>query len=324
MQLAFTPGEPAGIGPDLAVLLAQDPNRSRSVLAIADPNLLAERARALGLPLRSMDAEGQVERPGDLRVEPVPLVERCQPGRLALANAAYVLATLDRAVALCREGVCQGLLTGPVHKGVIAAAGHRFRGHTEYLAERFGALQPVMMLLFGSFRVALATTHVPLAEVPGAIRRERLERILTVLLDGLRRFFAIAKPRVMVLGLNPHAGEGGLLGREEIEVIAPIVRAFAERGEAVFGPVAADTAFLPARLAQCDAVLAMYHDQGLPVLKYAGFGRAVNLTLGLPVPRVSVDHGVALELAGSGRADPGSLFAALALGVSLLPNAPPR
>lgn len=317
MRLAFAPGEPAGIGPDLAVLLAQDPARAKGVLAVADPALLAARAALLGLPFRALAASAAPSRPGDLAVHPIATRVPPRPGALDPANAAYVLQCLDEAVALCRQGICGGLLTGPVHKGVIAAAVQDFRGHTEYLARAFGAPRPVMMLLTESLRVALATTHLALADVPRAIRRESLADTLQVTLDGMRRFFALERPRIMVLGLNPHAGEGGLLGREEIEVIAPVVDAFAERGEAVFGPVAADTAFIPARLARCDAVLAMYHDQGLPVLKYAGFGRAVNLTLGLPVPRVSVDHGVALELAGSGQADPGSLIAALELGLAL-------
>ncbi len=318
MQLAFAPGEPAGIGPDLAILLAQHPARAKRVLAVADPSLLAARAALLGLPFRVLAASDTPSAPGDLAVHPVPTRAPARPGVLDPANAAYVLQCLDEAVKLCRGGVCGGLLTGPVHKGVIAAAGQDFRGHTDYLARAFGIARPVMMLLAGSLRVALATTHLALAEVPRAIRKETLAEVLRVTLDGMRRFFALERPRIMVLGLNPHAGEGGLLGREEIEVIAPVVGAFAERGEAVFGPVAADTAFIPARLARCDAVLAMYHDQGLPVLKYAGFGRAVNLTLGLPVPRVSVDHGVALELAGSGQADPGSLIAALELGLALV------
>jgi 4-hydroxythreonine-4-phosphate dehydrogenase len=321
MRLAFTPGEPAGIGPDLAVLLAQDPARAEGVIAVADPELLAARASRLGLPFRARGEGEDLSAPGDIRVHPVPLSAPAEPGRLDPRNAPYVLGSLDEAVLLCRAGGCQGLLTGPVHKGVIQRAGIGFRGHTEYLAARLECAQPVMMLLAGTLRVALATTHLPLSEVPRAISRERLRAVLAVLLSGLRRWFGLEAPRVMVLGLNPHAGEEGALGREEIETIAPVLGEFAGRGEHVFGPVAADTAFLPARLAHCDAVLAMYHDQGLPVLKYAGFGRAINLTLGLPVPRVSVDHGVALDRAGSGRADPGSLFAALELGLALAARA---
>lgn len=317
MRLAFTPGEPAGIGPDLAVLLAQEPQRSAAVLAIADPELLAARAASLGLPFRALGEAEDPSRPGDLRVRPVPLRAPVEPGRLDPRNAPYVLACLDEAIGLCRAGASAGMLTGPVHKGVIVLSGKPFTGHTEYLARGFGVDRPLMMLLAGTLRVALATTHLPLAEVPRAIRPEGLTAALRTLLDGLRRWFGLPRPRVMVLGLNPHAGEEGALGREDIDVIAPTIRRFAAEGESVFGPVAADTAFVPARLAACDAVLAMYHDQGLPVLKHLGFGRAVNLTLGLPVPRVSVDHGVALDCAGTGRADPGSLFAALELGLVL-------
>ncbi|MDW8480019.1 MAG: 4-hydroxythreonine-4-phosphate dehydrogenase PdxA [Xanthomonadales bacterium] len=315
--LALTPGEPAGIGPDLALHLAQDPRRAARVLAVADPGLLAERARRLGLPFRALSPAARPRAPGELRVDPIALAVPARPGTLDPANAPYVLACLDRAIALCREGRAAGLLTGPVHKGVIVRAGLAFRGHTEYLAERLGVATPVMMLVAGRLRVALATTHLPLAAVPAAITRERLEAVLGVLLDGLRRRFRIERPRVMVLGLNPHAGEEGTLGREEIEAIAPALARFQAAGEAVAGPFAADTAFLPERLGGFDAVLAMYHDQGLPVLKRVGFGRAVNLTLGLPILRLSVDHGVALDRAGTGAADAGSLLAALRLAAVL-------
>jgi 4-hydroxythreonine-4-phosphate dehydrogenase len=238
-------------------------------------------------------------------------------GRLETANARYVLALLDAALEGCASGRFDAIVTAPVHKGVINDAGIPFTGHTEYLAERTGAPLPVMMLAGGGLRVALATTHLPLAAVSAALTAERLAAVLRILDTDLRGKFGIAAPRILVCGLNPHAGEGGHLGREEIEVIEPTLRALQSEGLRLTGPVPADTAFLPERLAGHDAVLAMYHDQGLPVLKRAAFGHGVNVTLGLPVIRTSVDHGTALDLAGSGRADPGSLREALRLAVEL-------
>jgi 4-hydroxythreonine-4-phosphate dehydrogenase len=239
------------------------------------------------------------------------------PGRLDPANAPYVLAVLDAATDGCLAGRFDAMVTAPVHKGVINEAGVRFTGHTEYLAERCGAPLPVMLLAGGGLRVALATTHLPLAHVSSAITAQRLEGVLRVLDADLRAKFGIAAPRILVCGLNPHAGEGGHLGREEIEVIEPTLERLRAQGLHLTGPVPADTAFLPARVAGHDAVLAMFHDQGLPVLKHASFGHAVNVTLGLPIVRTSVDHGTALDLAGTGRADPGSLRAALHLAAGM-------
>ena len=251
--------------------------------------------------------------PARRRVEVLhaPLAAPCTTGRLDTANARYVLGLLDRATDGCLSGEFDAMVTAPVHKGIVNDAGISFSGHTEYLAGRCGVRRPVMMLAGGGLRVALATTHLPLAEVPAAITADMLASVLRILDADLRRLFAIRRPRILVCGLNPHAGEGGHLGREEIDVIGPVVARLRRSGLDLRGPVPADTAFLPAQLADCDAVLAMYHDQGLPVLKRAAFGDAVNLTLGLPIVRTSVDHGTALELAGSGRVDPGSMLAAL-------------
>jgi 4-hydroxythreonine-4-phosphate dehydrogenase len=319
-RLALSTGEPAGIGPDLAVLAAQQP-REFELVAFADPDLLAARARALGLPLALAEYDpAHASRPGEpgrLLVAPTRLHVEAEPGTLDPANAPAVCEALDRAFAACAEGECAALITAPVHKGVINDAGIPFSGHTEYLAKLAGGVTPVMLLVAGGLRVALVTTHLALADVPGAITRERLTRTLEVLAAGLARDFAIAHTRILVLGLNPHAGEGGHLGREERDTITPVLEALRARGSALEGPLPADTAFVPARLAQADAVLAMYHDQGLPVLKHAGFGRAVNVTLGLPIVRTSVDHGTALALAGTGRLDPGSMGAALALAAAI-------
>jgi 4-hydroxythreonine-4-phosphate dehydrogenase len=247
----------------------------------------------------------------------VPASEPTLPGRLKNANAAYVMRTLERAVDGCLAGEFDALLTGPVHKAAINDAGIPFVGHTEFLAERAGTEQPVMMLATHDLRVALATTHLPIAQISRHLTRELLTRVLDVLHRELRARFHIADARILVCGLNPHAGEGGHLGREEIEVIEPVVRQLSERGLRLTGPVPADTAFTPSQLARCDAVLAMYHDQGLPVIKHHDFAHAVNVTLGLPFVRTSVDHGTALELAGTGRADATSLRAALQMALEL-------
>ncbi len=319
-RIALTPGEPAGVGPDLVVRLAQQ-SQPAELVAISDPGSLAQRAQALGLPLvlRSFDASAPTRPggPGELTVLPVALGAPVVPGRLDARNAGHVLETLRRAVAGCLDGSFDALVTGPVHKGVINDAGVAFSGHTELLAQLADG-DPVMMLACPGLRVALVTTHLPLAAVPAAITAGRLERALRVLHRDLAGRFGIAAPRILVCGLNPHAGEGGHLGREEIEVIAPVLERLRAEGMQLVGPVPADTAFVPARLAQADAVLAMYHDQGLPVLKHLGFGRAVNVTLGLPLIRTSVDHGTALDLAGTGRADLGSLEAALATALAMV------
>ena len=315
--IALTTGEPAGIGPELCARIARESLAARVVL-IGDETLLAERAARLGLHIALRRyAPGNTLLPGTLEVEHVALAARSQPGRLDPANGRYVLALLARAADGCMAGEFGALVTAPVHKGAINDAGIAFTGHTEYLAERAGGVHPVMMLVGGGLRVALATTHLPLAEVPRAISRESLGATLRVIDHDLRKRFGIARPRILVAGLNPHAGEGGHLGREEIDTIAPAIEAARADGIAAEGPVPADTLFVPERLRGADCVLAMYHDQGLPVLKYASFGRGVNVTLGLPYVRTSVDHGTALELAGTGRADPGSLTEAVQLAIRL-------
>ena len=275
----------------------------------------------LGRPLRvrrfDPEAAPAPAEAGCLLVDPVPLAAPCQPGVLNADNAAYVLATLRQAAEGCLHGRYDALVTGPVHKGVINDAGAPFCGHTEFLAEITGG-DPVMMLACPGLRVALLTTHMPLAQVAAAVTAERLEKVIRILDGDLRSRFGIAAPRILVCGLNPHAGEGGHLGREELDIIAPVVVMLQDEGLRVRGPLPADTLFTPPLLEQADAVLAMYHDQGLPVLKHMGFGHAVNITLGLPMIRVSVDHGTALELAGSGKAQPGSMLAALRTAIGLV------
>ena len=315
-RLVVTTGEPAGVGPDLALAAALVDWPAELVFA-GDPGLLSARAAALGLTLAISTWRDETppapHRAGTLPVLPLALAREAVAGRPDPANARYVLGLLDAAVARCRAGRFDAMVTAPVQKSSINDAGIPFRGHTEYLAGSGGGVHAVMLLVAGRLRVALATTHLPLAEVPRAVTRESLERTVRVLDRGLREDFGLAEPRILVCGLNPHAGEGGHLGREEIDVIAPAVAALAAEGLAITGPVPADTAFTPAALERADAVLAMFHDQGLPVIKHAGFGNAVNVTLGLPFRRVSVDHGTALDLAGTGRADPGSLFEAIRL-----------
>ncbi|MFW6344965.1 MAG: 4-hydroxythreonine-4-phosphate dehydrogenase PdxA [Halomonas sp.] len=334
--LALTTGEPAGIGPELAIMLAAQGSPAGRLVAVGDPELLTRRAAGLGIDLSLVPlAPGDplpASRPGVLPVWPVALRTPARPGRLDVANADYVLETLDVAIAACRAGHAAGMVTAPLHKGVILDAGHLgFSGHTEYLRDACGVEEVVMLLATDhalhadrpdwrsgpALRVALATTHLPLREVADAITAPRLTRLLRILAADLTRWYGIEAPRIAVCGLNPHAGEGGHLGREEIEVIDPVLQALRGEGLRLDGPLPADTLFTPRHLEGVDAVLAMYHDQGLPVLKYAGFGRAANITLGLPFPRTSVDHGTALDLAGTGRADPGSLRVAVALAAQM-------
>ena len=295
-------------------MLAQR-ERASEWVALADAETLKDRAQRLGLSL-TLTAE-PTRRAGCLCLEPLPLAEPVQPGALNPANAPAVIAALDRAVDGCLEGRFKALVTGPVQKSIINEAGIPFSGHTEHLRDRCGAADVLMLLAAGGLRVALATTHLPLSEVPKAVTKDLLESKLKLLLVGLRTQFGLSRPRVLVTGLNPHAGEAGHLGREEIDTIEPVCARLRALGEAVTGPLPADTAFTPYHLADADAVLAMYHDQGLPVLKHAGFGDAVNITLGLPFIRTSVDHGTALDLAGTGKADCSSLEAAIALAESL-------
>ncbi|RYZ72333.1 MAG: 4-hydroxythreonine-4-phosphate dehydrogenase PdxA [Lysobacteraceae bacterium] len=309
-RLALVAGEPAGIGPELCVRLAQRPRTDCLLLAFADPDTLHAAASALALPLRLLDEGAPAERPGDLRLHPVPNEVASRFGHTEPRNARAVIQALQQASDACLRGEFDGLVTGPVHKAAINAGGIAYTGTTELLAVRAGC-EVVMMLANDIVRVALATTHLPLRAVADAITGEGLAGSIRITHRALREDFGIADPLIAVLGLNPHAGEAGHLGREEIEVIEPVLERLRADGMRLVGPLPADTAFLPAKLARFDAVLAMYHDQGLPVLKYSGFERAVNLTLGLPYPRVAVDHGTALELAGKGIADPSSLLAAV-------------
>ena len=311
MTLHYTPGEPAGIGPDLILQAACD-RLPDDLLVVGDPALLHQRAKTLGLTVTIEESDqGRPFRPGRLQVLPLPLATLPPPGRPDPANAPAVLESLRVATRRClTDPDRHALVTGPLHKGVINQAGIPFTGHTEFLAELTGG-HPVMMLACPGLRVALATTHLPLRAVADAITPHTLETVLTILHQSLSERFGILQPRIAVCGLNPHAGENGHLGDEEQRIIIPVLEALRARGLDLRGPLPADTLFTPAGLDAIDAVLAMYHDQGLPVLKHLGFGRAVNITLGLPIVRTSVDHGTAFDLAGSGRADTGSLHAAL-------------
>lgn len=319
-RLWLTTGEPAGIGPDIALTLAQDPPAAELVL-VGDPALLRDRARQLGITVDLTDWTPQHParpRPGHLWVRPVALRAAVTPGQLDVRNAAYVLETLQVALDACRAGTAEGIVTAPVQKSIIADSGVAFTGHTEFFADGCGGAPPVMMLLTGKLRVALVTTHLPLRAVPDAITQQRVLRTLQIVHHDLRTRFGIATPILHVCGLNPHAGEGGHLGHEDIASIVPAIAAARAAGIDASGPYPADTVLTPERWAGCDSVVAMYHDQGLPALKYAGFGHAVNVTLGLPIIRTSVDHGTALDLAGSGRAGAGSLRAAIELAVQMV------
>lgn len=317
-RIALTSGEPAGVGPELCLAIARR-ELPCELVCLADRDLLAERARHLGwnVELRPYDGLRRAHEPGTLVVEHHPLGAPSIPGRLDPANARYVLDLLDRATDGTTNGEFAAMVTAPVHKGVINDFGIPFTGHTEYLAERTRAPLPVMMLASSKMRVALATTHLPLKDVSAAITIDSLTQVITILHHDLVKWWGIESPRIGVCGLNPHAGEGGHLGDEEIRVISPAIKQLAQRGLRVSGPLPADTAFVPRILAEFDAVVAMYHDQGLPVIKHAGFDTAVNVTLGLPILRTSVDHGTALDLAGTGRADASSLGSALALAIEL-------
>ena len=301
------------------MILAQEPQAEKLVV-IANIDLLAQRARQLGLPWHGTpfgERRTAAFTPGAMEIIDVPLAVTVRPGHLAPANAAYVLRTLEAAVDGCMSGRFAAMVTAPVHKGVINDAGIAFTGHTEFLEARTHAAHVVMMLVGGGLRVALATTHLAVKDVAEQITAESLERTLRVLHRDLTARFGLAQPRIVVAGLNPHAGESGHLGREEIDVIIPVVERLREQGMQLTGPLPADTLFNPERLRNFDCVLAMYHDQGLPVLKYASFGSGVNVTLGLPIVRTSVDHGTALDLAGTGKVDAGSLRAAIALAAAL-------
>jgi 4-hydroxythreonine-4-phosphate dehydrogenase len=318
-RIVLTSGEPAGIGPELCVALART-RRQCELVCLADSALLAERARQTGshVELRPYDpAVTRPHEPNTLTVLHHPLAAPSAPGKPDPRNARYVLELLNRAIDGASRGEFAAIVTAPVHKGVINDAGVHFTGHTEYLAERLRARKPVMLLAAGALRVALATTHLPLKDVSAAITVDSLCETAAILAADLRKWWAIPVPRIAVCGLNPHAGEGGYLGDEEIRVITPAIDLMRKRGIQATGPLPADTAFVPQVLSGFDAVLAMYHDQGLPVIKHAGFDRTVNITLGLPILRTSVDHGTALDLAGTGRADPGSLAAAIELAIQI-------
>jgi 4-hydroxythreonine-4-phosphate dehydrogenase len=321
-RIALTSGEPAGIGPDICLAMAAR-RRDCDLVCLGDREMLAERARVLGMSveLRPYDSASHQHVPGTLAVEHHPLRVSAVAGRLDARNSPCVLHLLERACDGALSGEFAAMVTAPVHKGVINDAGIAFTGHTEFLANRTHTPLPVMMLATTSLRVALATTHLPLARVSAAITADLLCQVLAIVDRDLARWWGMARPRIAVCGLNPHAGESGHLGDEEIRVIAPAIARMRERGLQVSGPLPADTAFVPRVLADFDVVIAMYHDQGLPVIKHAGFEEAVNVTLGLPILRTSVDHGTALDLAGTGLADAGSMAAAIDLAVLLASRA---
>jgi 4-hydroxythreonine-4-phosphate dehydrogenase len=319
-RILITSGEPAGIGPDACVVLAQAGWEADIVVA-GDAELLAATANALQLPLAieryDSSQRSAAHRAGTLKVLDIPTAQPVVAGQPDVRNAAYVIDMLDRACDGCMNGEFAAMVTAPVQKSTLMDAGYAFTGHTEYLAVRTRAALPVMLLLNDQLRVALVTTHLALADVPRAITRERLRATLRIVNMDMERHFSLAKARIAVLGLNPHAGEAGHLGREEIEVIEPVIQELRAEGLNLQGPVPADTAFTPQFLKTADVIVAMYHDQGLPVIKHVGFGNAVNMTLGLPILRTSVDHGTALSLARTGKADVGSLRAAVGLAVDL-------
>ncbi len=323
MRLVITPGEPAGVGPDLIIQLVQN-EQEHQLICIADPDMLQQRAKQLGLPLNINlynTNKIQATKAGSLTVLKEPLITPAVCGTADTANAQAQLNALKRAVTGCLSGEFAALVTGPMHKGIINQAGIPFTGHTEFLAELTKTKKVVMMLVAPEsrhqLRVALATTHLPLANVSKAITRQSLTEVITILNNDLKKHFAIKQPHILICGLNPHAGENGHLGTEEIETISPVIEKLKKQGFNLSGPLPADTLFTKHYLANADAVLAMYHDQGLPVLKHVGFGEAVNITLGLPIIRTSVDHGTAFDLAGTGKANSGSLKAALTMAIQM-------
>ncbi len=321
-RIAITPGEPAGIGPDLCIALAQHPPANIELVVVADSALLSARAETLQLPLNLIPFNAEqvatADDPGCLRLIQVDTQSPVTPGELDANNAEYVLNTLRTAVDGILANQLDALVTGPVNKAIINEAGYQFSGHTEFLAEYCQQPLTVMMLATEGLRVALATTHLPITEVPAAITQESLSEVVEILHRDLRIKFGIENPRILVCGLNPHAGETGHLGREEIETIEPVLNKYRDAGMDLQGPLPADTLFTPKYLEDADAVLSMFHDQGLPVLKYKGFGHATNITLGLPIVRTSVDHGTALDLAGTGRANPGSLHVSINTAVEMV------
>lgn len=319
-RILVTPGEPAGIGPDVVLDMASQAWPVELVV-VADPALLAQRAALLGIPVEIVSVDlskiPTCHEPMRLKVYPVPLSVACVPGTLNPANAKYVINTLEQATALCLEGRADAVVTGPVQKSVMNEAGIAFSGHTEFFAQQAGVDKTVMLFVVDQLKIALVTTHLPLSAVPTSITKELLQSTVKVLASGLKQFFGVTEPRILVCGLNPHAGENGHLGKEEIVTIAPALDELRLEGFNVIGPLPADSVFTPHYLDQADVILAMYHDQALPMVKNLGFNRAVNVTLGLPFVRTSVDHGTALTLAGSGKADAGSMRAAVELAVKL-------
>jgi 4-hydroxythreonine-4-phosphate dehydrogenase len=319
-RIVLTPGEPAGIGPDVTLQIAQQ-LWPAEIIVVADPELLTTRARQLNLTIKltpvDFNSPATPNAVGELKILPVTLNTPCVPGQLDVKNAFYVMECLRIASDLCLQKKAAALVTGPVHKSIINAANIPFTGHTEFLAEHCNAKQVIMLFVVDDLKVALATTHLALKDVPGAITKNHLLTLIRLLDSELKSKFHLAQPGILVCGLNPHAGEKGLLGQEEIDIITPALDQLRAEQINVSGPLPADTIFTPQQLSQADAILAMYHDQALPVVKYLGFDRAVNVTLGLPIIRTSVDHGTALDLAGSGLTHPGSLKAAIGLAISL-------
>ncbi len=320
-RLAITPGEPAGIGPDLILQLSTSPENAE-LIVVADKNTMQERANLLNIPVHfsvyDNNAIASVNAPGEIKIIDIKCQEPVKVGQLNAANSHYVLETLTRATKGCLSQEFDAIVTAPLHKGIINETGVAFTGHTEFLAELTQAKLPVMMLTADSLRVALATTHLPLKDVSDAITKDSLKQVITILHQDLVLKFGIESPHILICGLNPHAGEGGHLGREEIETIEPVINELKNSGMNLSGPLPADTLFTPKYLETADAVLAMYHDQGLPVLKHVGFGHAINVTLGLPIIRTSVDHGTALDLAGTGKALTGSLIAAIKTAIEMV------
>lgn len=320
MRIAITPGEPAGIGPDIVITLAQQ-SFNAELIAIADPQLLRQRAAQLDFPLSirevQLSDQPQPHIPGQLSVIPVSLSAACEGGQLNKDNAKYVIDTLSLATQGCLDQHFDAMVTAPVQKSIINDGGFAFSGHTEFLAEKTSTPEVVMMLATDAMRVSLVTTHLPLSRVSEAITHDKLERVIRIVHQSLQTQFGINEPNIIVLGLNPHAGESGHLGHEELDTIIPCLESLRSEGLNLTGPLPADTAFNKKYLDECDTVLAMYHDQGLPVLKYQGFGEAVNITLGLPIIRTSVDHGTALDLAGTGKADSKSLEQAITMAITM-------
>ena len=321
-RIAITPGEPAGIGPDICVLLSQKPPKDIELVFVADSEVLEERAEELGIAISTkrfeQDTDPVASTPGNLSVIHVNKKSKVVAGQLNSKNSSYVLETLDLATQKVRSGLLDAIVTGPVHKGIINDAGFDFSGHTEYLAKLCETERSVMMLATDDLRVALATTHMPLSEVPSAISKRLIRETILILYNDLKGKFGIENPRILVSGLNPHAGEDGHLGKEEIDVIKPMIEQLHAEGIDLIGPLPADTLFTSELIESSDAVLAMYHDQGLPVLKFKGFGNAVNITLGLPIIRTSVDHGTALDKAGTGDVSIGSMRQAISITKTML------